>query len=232
MADKKPDKKGDKKGDKKAGAGDSARALEIVVAEILIVLGILFWLFFLILNWLGLDLSHGLQPEVVESFKRLMIGLLSSTQVISAFVSLLFLMGIIYAKFKMGQLDRHTKLQERVKQAEIRKIEKQVSTENKKWKKILEHVSSDNPSDWRLSILEADILLGELLTKSGYKGEGIGEQLKTIEESDFHTLQSAWEAHKVRNRIAHDGSDHPLSQREAKRVIGLFEEVFKEFYFI
>ncbi len=228
MADKKPEKKGDKKA---APAGD-VRALEFVIAELIILLALIFGFFILLMKWLGIDTSEGISPDFIESFKRVMIGLLSSAQVISAFISLLFIMGIIFAKFKMGQLDRAKKLQEKVKYAETRKVEKQASTENKKWKKVLEHVSSDNASDWRLSILEADILLGELLTKSGYKGEGIGEQLKSVEPSDFHTLQSAWEAHKVRNRIAHDGSDHPLSQREAKRVIGLFEDVFKEFFYI
>lgn len=97
---------------------------------------------------------------------------------------------------------------------------------------MLEHVSSDNSSDWRLSILEADIMLGELLTKNGYNAETIADQLKMVERSDFTTLDDAWEAHKIRNRIAHDGAEFPLSSREAKRVIGLFERVFKEFYFI
>ncbi len=164
--------------------------------------------------------------------KARMVVYLSSAQVISTFLSLLFIMGIIYAKFKLGQIERANKLQKRVRHAEEKKVEKIAATENKKWKKVIEHVSSENSSDWRLAILEADILLAELLTKSGYRGEGIGEQLKTVEASDFHTLQSAWEAHKIRNRLAHDGSEYPLSQREAKRVIGLFEEVFKEFYFI
>lgn len=230
MADKKPDKGGGKKGDKKPA--ESARPLEIVVAEFLIICAAVVGIFFFVLRWFGLDVSEGLDAGFMESFKRSMVILLSSIQTLSAFVSLLFIMGIIYAKFKMGQVVRAKKLQAKVLQAEVKRVEKQASTENRKWKKVLEHVSSDNSSDWRLAILEADILLGELLTKSGYKGEGIGEQLKSVEPSDFQSLQSAWEAHKVRNRIAHDGADHPLSQREAKRVIGLFEEVFREFYYI
>jgi hypothetical protein len=103
---------------------------------------------------------------------------------------------------------------------------------NQKWKQVEAHISSSNPSDWRLAILEADIMLGDMLGKIGYQGDSIGEQLKGVEESDFLTLQDAWEAHKVRNQIAHQGSDYPLSDRDARRVIGLYKKVFSEFFYI
>ena len=78
--------------------------------------------------------------------------------------------------------------------------------------------------------MEADIILGEMLEKMGYvKGETIGDKLKTIEKSDFTSLDQAWEAHKIRNMIAHEGTDYILTEREAKRVVGLYEQVFKEF---
>ena len=80
--------------------------------------------------------------------------------------------------------------------------------------------------------MEADIMLEEMLNKMGYKGNGIGEMLKQIEESDFITLNKAWEAHKVRNNIAHRGGDQVLSKDEAERVVGLYKKVFEEFYYI
>jgi hypothetical protein len=219
MADKKPDKKGDKK------PAAEGRAVEIIIAEIIIIAGLIIGLIALIAKWLDWDFSGG-------GASAIFISVLSSLQAIAIFISLLFVMGIIYARFKMGQVARTQKLKEKVKEVQQKKMERAASSENKKWKRVIEHVTSANPSDWRLSILEADILLGELLTKMGYRGESIGEQLKSAEESDFHTLELAWEAHKIRNGIAHEGSDFVLSQREAKRVIGLFEEVFKEFYYI
>ena len=60
-------------------------------------------------------------------------------------------------------------------------------------------------------------------------GDGVGEKLKGIEESDFDHLEEAWEAHKIRNAIAHQGSDFLLTQREAKRIIRLYKSVFEEF---
>ena len=101
--------------------------------------------------------------------------------------------------------------------------------QNEKWDKVITHINSINPSDWRVAIIEADIILDELLTAAGYNGDGVGEKLKAVEPSDFLTLDNAWEAHKVRNRIAHSGANFELNEREAKRVIALFESVFKEF---
>jgi hypothetical protein len=75
-------------------------------------------------------------------------------------------------------------------------------------------------------------MLGDILNRMGYQGDSIGEQLKGVEESDFLTLNDAWEAHKVRNQIAHQGSDYPLSERDAKRIIGLYKKVFSEFFYI
>lgn len=103
---------------------------------------------------------------------------------------------------------------------------------NTRWIHVLELLQSYSQSDWRQAIIEADIILEEMLDKMGYDGVSIGDKLKNVEPSDFLTLNQAWEAHKVRNKIAHLGSDFKITQDEARRVIGLYQEVFEEFYFI
>ncbi len=100
-----------------------------------------------------------------------------------------------------------------------------------RWDRILTLIDSPHPNDWRVAVMEADIILGDILTKMGYKGDSIGEILKGIEESDFQSLQAAWDAHKVRNEIAHN-PEFELSQREARRVIDLYRHVFSEFYYV
>lgn len=103
---------------------------------------------------------------------------------------------------------------------------------NKDWERVQKLFNSDNPSDWKIAILEADIMLEDLVrVKMGYRGETLGECLKQIEASDFTTLQEAWEAHNFRNRIAHE-SDAGISRRDVNRAIGLFEKVFREFSYI
>ncbi len=101
-----------------------------------------------------------------------------------------------------------------------------------KWKQIVEWSESNNEANLRLSIIEADIILDSLLKKLGLPGETMGDKLKAVERSDFNTIDDAWEAHKARNNIAHQGSEFLLNQREARRIISLYERVFREFYLI
>lgn len=103
---------------------------------------------------------------------------------------------------------------------------------NEKWERIVKNSESENPSDWRLAIIEADIMLDELLDKLNLPGDTMGEKLKAVEKSDFMTIEYAWEAHKARNMIAHEGSNFLLNQHETRRIISLYEAVFKEFYLI
>lgn len=100
-----------------------------------------------------------------------------------------------------------------------------------KWQKIVAKSESVNESDWRLAIIEADIMLDDLLMQLQLPGETMGDKLKAVEPSDFLTLDQAWEAHKARNMIAHEG-DFLINQREVRRIISLYEAVFKEFHMI
>jgi hypothetical protein len=100
---------------------------------------------------------------------------------------------------------------------------------NGRWQKILQLANSPNPSDWRSAIIEADVMLEETLRSAGYEGESVGDMLKSITKSDIVSLDSAWEAHKFRNKIAHSGLEFELNERETKRIIALFERVFIEF---
>ncbi|MFA6297305.1 MAG: hypothetical protein WC629_01955 [Candidatus Paceibacterota bacterium] len=216
MAEKKPDKKVEKK---------EPQAPSAYFLLALLFLGL--FLLSQLMNIVGV-----LMPGLPSTFNSLIVTFISSLQVFAAFISLLFVMGIMYANFRIGQIKREAKLKEKVDSAKDIKTQKEEQTENKKWKRIVEHVSSSNPSDWRLSVLEADILLSDALKERGYQGETIADMLKSTNKDNFKTLDEAWEAHKIRNSIAHEGSEFVLSQREAKRVVSLFEDVFRELYFI
>lgn len=102
---------------------------------------------------------------------------------------------------------------------------------NKRWANVQSLIRSYNANDWKQAIIEADIILDDMLKKMGYQGKSIGDRLKTVDPADFMTLDEAWEAHKFRNRIAH-GSAYVLTKDEAERIIGLFEKVFSEFFYI
>lgn len=103
---------------------------------------------------------------------------------------------------------------------------------NPKWIQIEKNMQSHNMSEWRIAILEADILLYEMLSQMGYQGNSIGEILKSVDKANFVTLDDAWRAHRIRNIIAHEGANYELSREEAERTIRLYKRVFDEFYFV
>lgn len=96
-----------------------------------------------------------------------------------------------------------------------------------RWDHIKDLVEGKSQSEWREAIIEADILLEETLTRAGYAGESVSEKLKSADR--FASLQDAWEAHKVRNQIAHDGSAFLLTEELTRRTISRYENVFREF---
>lgn len=164
---------------------------------------------------------------------KILLFLLALLKPVAVVLSFLFLTGIIYTTIRMRALLREAHEKEHAAHVGVHVAAgESASTLNKRWEQITHHISSANPGDWRLAILECDIILEEMLTKMGYHGETLSDKLKAVEKSDFLSIDKAWEAHRVRNAIAHGGSNFQINEREVKRVVGLYEEVFREFHYI
>lgn len=97
-----------------------------------------------------------------------------------------------------------------------------------RWEHILALAEGASASGWREAVIEADIMLDDALTQQGYEGESISEKLKALNPEGFSALQDAWEAHKVRNQIAHEGSAFALSLEMVRRTIARYENVLRE----
>jgi hypothetical protein len=97
-----------------------------------------------------------------------------------------------------------------------------------RWHHIETLMESQNQNDWRTAIIEADIYLGDILTREGYHGASIGDQLKQADPTTMPTIDDAWEAHKVRNEIAHQGTAYQLSESLARRTMAKYENVFRD----
>lgn len=106
--------------------------------------------------------------------------------------------------------------------------ERLVAIDNPTWTSVRSKLLSDNQSDWRLAIIEADIYLDRVLDQKGFYGDTLGDKFKQISPEQLPSIQIAWEAHKVRNRIAHDGSGFVLTMPEARRVLSYYEIVFRD----
>lgn len=145
-----------------------------------------------------------------------------------AFFSTLFAVGIVYTLIRIEEIQKRN----RAKSGIDFRTARVENPADKRWKGIMKHVESDNPAEWRVAIIEADTILCEIVKRMGYEGDGLGDMLKQVEPSDFVTLNEAWEAHRVRNAVAHEGSEFVLTKREVKRVILLYEKVFQEFEYL
>lgn len=143
-------------------------------------------------------------------------------------LSALFIFGIIYAYLRFNQL-LQIETQQLLDAEQAWQAMHGKSVKNRQWQEIQEHVDSDNPNDWKLAIIEADVMLGRLLETTGYVGATIGERLKSASASSFRTLDDAWRAHRLRNQIAHGGADFVLTQKMAREALVQYQRVFEEF---
>lgn len=102
----------------------------------------------------------------------------------------------------------------------------------RRWKELLTMAMSTDPKAWKAAIVEADHMLGDLLALHNYQGMNTAERMRALPESAFSTVPVAWEAHRIKNMITANASDFILTQREAFRVMKLYEQVFEEFHYL
>jgi hypothetical protein len=142
--------------------------------------------------------------------------------------SFALLIGIVIIIYKIFRLKK-----EKITHA-LDFIPKEESKElrTSKWDVIKKKMDSDTPSDWKMAIIEADSIIDEIFKTIGFGGETLGERLKAVESSDFENLQGVWEAHKVRNKIAHEGDKFNINKEEAKNALEKYEKALKELKYI
>ena len=149
---------------------------------------------------------------------------------ISTFLSLLFAWWLFYSLTRVRQI--RTLEYARLANYQKSVIAKDVPRTQQRWQRIQEQASGESDAGWRMAILESDIMLNELLDTQGLRGETMADKMRQVNRERFNTIDIAWEAHRARNRVAHEGSAHTLTNREARRIISLYERVFREFEFI
>lgn len=165
----------------------------------------------------------------------------SNAKIILVILSIFFLTVIAYCAVRLLEIRKrehehlHHEIEEYAraqhKEAEKKEGAKDVST-NPRWRHVITYTFSENPGDWKLAVLEADSMLEDLVDQLGFKGENLGEKLKNANQDKFKNLPIAWEVHTIRNRIAHEGVNFQFSGREAKRVVALYEQIFRDYGFI
>lgn len=147
--------------------------------------------------------------------------------IVAYIISIIFIVLYVYASVRRNHYidlqDQEIRDGEKLYREQIKAKAKSSQLDD-----IVIHSNSENPNDWRLAIIEADIILDNALKKQGYAGTSLGERLKSISSEQMSSLEDAWEAHKVRNRIAHEGADFVLTRRIVDETIARYQRVFAE----
>lgn len=167
-------------------------------------------------------------PFTGEGIMNLLGSIWSVYVFLALAVSLLLLVMYTYASlwrwYYYGLTDKTLREEERLYQEKFKGAAK-----NSRLEDIERNVQSENPNDWKLAVIEADIVLDGILKERGYVGTTLGERLRSISPQQLASLQDAWEAHKTRNMIAHEGPDFVLTKRLAEDTIKRYKRVFAEF---
>lgn len=143
-------------------------------------------------------------------------------------LSALFIYGIIYSYIRANEIaqQRTDKLLE---EERLWRERNDPEKGNRRWNEVEAHVASNNPNDWKLAIIEADVMLDKMLQEHGFAGTTVADRLRSAAGRSFGTIEDAWQAHRVRNQIAHGGTDFVLTQRMAQATITQYRRVFEEF---
>lgn len=174
-------------------------------------------------------------PELIDVIKEQVVAgwdpntaleMWGSVYPLTVLITLLLFVGVAYCALRIRQIRalEYARFHQEARPV----VSQDTPRAHLRWRRILEHAQSADQHQWRLAILEADIMLNDLLDVLGYRGETMGEKLKSVNRAQFHTIEQAWEAHKTRNRVAHESADQPLSEREKNAVIAMYQSVFRE----
>jgi hypothetical protein len=102
----------------------------------------------------------------------------------------------------------------------VKKIEKQ-------WLKIKVRLDTGLEGEYKLAVIEADLMLDDILKKMGYTGETLGERLGKLTAVSLPNLEVVKEVHQSRNNIVHD-PDYRLPLDEARRIIEVYEKALTD----
>jgi hypothetical protein len=95
------------------------------------------------------------------------------------------------------------------------------------WRKILARLDTGLESEYKLAVIEADGMLDDILKRMGFTGETLGERLEKLTSATLPNIEEIKEKHQIRNNIVHD-PDYRLSLDEARKILGVYEQAFKD----
>ena len=96
-----------------------------------------------------------------------------------------------------------------------------------RWEEVREHLTSFREAEWKFAIIEADKITETVLQEAGFPGETIGERMTLISKDQLVSINDLWQAHKLRNIIAHD-PNYQVRYGEVRKAIEQYEKTLRE----
>ncbi|ETB63972.1 TPA: hypothetical protein DIC38_01400 [Candidatus Nomurabacteria bacterium] len=181
---------------------------------------------FLNMDYVFFKITRGIEPVYAFITNP---NLWSTIGIISMILSLILLAIIIFSLVRMREIQIADKeeIEHEIHLAMARKKEIE-KNQNPRWHYILTLIESPNESDWRVAIIEADSFLEEILQERGLTGATLSELLESAKDSGYRYIQDAWDAHLVRNQIAHEGSNFYISQIEGRKIVKKYQNFLED----
>jgi hypothetical protein len=94
------------------------------------------------------------------------------------------------------------------------------------WLTIEQQLVKGEEASCHLVVLNADKLLDQALKQRGFKGDTMGQRMKSAHDT-WSNANNVWNAHKLRNRIAHE-SEVTVGYDNARRALTAFKQGLKD----
>lgn len=95
-----------------------------------------------------------------------------------------------------------------------------------KFLEIENKFKKENPASYITTVINADKLLDKAMMEMGLPGKTMGERLKKNGDK-FTNLNGVWQAHKLRNAIAHE-PDVEVSYKRAHNALSIYKQALKD----
>lgn len=94
------------------------------------------------------------------------------------------------------------------------------------WKEVERHFFAGDDNDLKVALIEADSALDGALRNAGVPGTNLGDRLKKVKSTQLPNIEAVWQAHKLRNQIAHDDA-YALKRDLAERALTVYKEALQ-----
>ncbi len=171
----------------------------------------------------NLQTNYGSQAQSLgHSAGNVFFAYLGTLQVVSAIVSIIFAALTVYFLVQTGWLaNRVDRFNDVIMRNDVSKKRAQVA-----WDEIERHFFAGDDNDLKIALIKADTLLDEALQGAGVQGAGLGERLQKVRTDQLPNLEAVWQAHKLRNQIAHE-ADFVLKRDLAERALTVYEDALE-----